>query len=268
MAPPPLEWDLLCGYFAARAIPGVESVDGGVYRRTIEVDGEPAVVELSPSLSARWPEAVHRRVRRLLALDLDVEAATSALAGDPVLGPLVARRPGLRPPGAWDPFEVGVRAIIGQQVSVTGATTLIGRLVRRHGTEVGALPAGLTHTFPHADELADADLDGVGLTRGRATAVRAYAGALASGTVRVDGTVPLDELVASIAALRGLGPWTAHYIALRVGQPDAFPAGDLGLQRALARPDRPSTVALTELARAWRPWRAFAAAHLWLSLAP
>jgi AraC family transcriptional regulator of adaptative response / DNA-3-methyladenine glycosylase II len=169
----------------------------------------------------------------------------------------------MRVPGAWNPFEVGVRAIVGQQVSVAAASTVTGRIVARHGAPVGGLaPLGLSHTFPSAATLAAADLDGLGLTRGRAAAIRGFAAAVAAGDVPLDGRLALDDLVAAIVAVPGLGPWTAQYVALRLGERDAFPTTDLGLVRALARLDGDGP-ALAERAEAWRPWRALAAVHLW-----
>jgi len=275
----PLPWPALLGYLAARAIPGVEAVVGQTYRRTITVEGDAGVLELAPGdddhLLLRlhlphWAGLIHvaNRARRIPNLDLDVEAAERHLRADPIVGAVVAGRPGLRPPGTWDPFEIGVRAIVGQQVSVAGATTLIGRIVARHGTPVGGLaPFGLHHTFPSPAVLAGADLDGLGLTGARVTAIGAFAAAVAKDEIRLDGSVPPDELVRSVTAVPGLGPWTADYLALRLGDPDAFPAGDLGLRRALAGPeraDRPGPAALAAVAEAWRPWRAVAATHLWL----
>lgn len=268
-------------YLALRAIPGVEAVAGGIYRRTVVVDGVPGVIEVARGgddhllLRARLSHRdglaeASRRVRRIFGLDIDLDAPRAALAGDPVIGPLLAARPGLRVPGTWDPYEIGVRAIIGQQVTVAGASTLAGRLVERHGERVldPAAP-GLTHTFPSPSRLAEADLDGIGLTRARAGAVSAFAAAVAADRVRLDATVPLEELVGAIAGVHGVGPWTAQYVALRMGQPDALPASDLGLRRALAEPGAgpvlPSAAEVTVRAGAWRPWRALAAVHLWTS---
>jgi len=271
----PLEWPAMLRYFAARAIPGVEHVAGGTYRRTIVVDGGAGVLELRLGGPGHLvlrrhlphgedPRALVHRARRIFNLDADVDDANAHLERDPAIGPLVMARPGLRPPGTWDPYEIGVRAIVGQQVSVAGATTVTGRIVTRHGTPVPGLEAfGLTHTFPPAERLAGADLDGLGLTGARIAAIRAFAGAIAADELRLDGSATLDELVATICAVPGLGPWTAHYLAIRIGERDAFPAADLGLQRALADPDRPTTAALQARAEAWRPWRAVAAIHLW-----
>jgi AraC family transcriptional regulator of adaptative response / DNA-3-methyladenine glycosylase II len=285
-----LDWPRLLAYFGHRAIPGVEQVEhggggrngdgagGGAYRRTVVVDGDPGVLEVVPGgpdhlvLRAHlphWEGLIHvvDRVRRMLGLDADLAGAHADLAGDPVIGPLVAARPGTRVPGAWDPLEIGVRAIVGQQVSVAAASTVTGRIVARLGSPVpGVAGLGLTHTFPTARALAGGDLDGLGLTRARAAAIRAWARAVDAGAVALDRSVPLDRLVAAVVAVPGLGPWTANYLALRLGEPDAFPATDLGLVRAFARlgvgggPE-----ALADAAEAWRPHRALAAVHLWQS---
>ncbi len=168
-------------------------------------------------------------------------------------------------PGTWDPYETGVRAILGQQVSVAGANTLAGRLVERLGTPVPGLDRfGLTHTFPSPETLAGADLDDVGLTSARAQAVCSFARAVADDAIRLDRSVGLDRLVSSIQAIDGLGPWTANYIALRLGERDAWPTTDLGLRRALAKHLRRSA-SPGEVAERWRPWRALAATHLWLA---
>lgn len=270
----------MLGYLALRAIPGIEAVTGGTYARTVVVDGVPGVIEVAragddqPGLRVRLeperPVDVAPRVRRIFGLDADLDAASEVLGADPVIGPLLAARPGLRVPGAWDGFEIGVRAIVGQQVTVPGASTLAGRLVGRHGTRLpGPAPPGLTHAFPPPATLAECDLDGIGLTRARARAIRAFAAAVAEDRVRLDRTVPLDELVDSIAGLPGLGAWTAHYVALRLGEADAFPASDLGLRRALSNGGSPAALPsareLMARAAAWRPWRALAAVHLWSS---
>lgn len=267
--PPPLDLDTMLDYFAARAIPGVEHVSATGYRRTIVVDGDPGVLEVLPGgddhllLRAHlphWEDMIHvvQRARRIFNLDADIAAATEHLRADRTLQPLLRSRPGLRPAGTWDPFETGVRAIIGQQVSIAAATTVTGRLVAVCGTSVpGLTELGLTHTFPTPETLADHDFDGVGLTKARAAAIRSFAGAVADDTVRLDRSVPLDTFVESVAALPGLGPWTAQYLALRLGEADAFPATDLALERTVAE--------LGASPEAWRPWRAHAAVHLWMS---
>jgi AraC family transcriptional regulator of adaptative response / DNA-3-methyladenine glycosylase II len=274
----PLDWDAMLGYLAARAITGVEHVSNRTYRRTIQVDGDPGAVEVTLGgpdhllLTAHlphWGGLIHvvQQVRRLFNLDAEIDAANEALAVDPLLGAAVRERPGLRIPGVWDPFEIGVRAIIGQQVSVAGAGTITGRLVARLGTPVqGLAQFGITHLFPTPDELADAELAGIGLTNSRIAAIHHFATAVRDGSVRLDRSLPLDAQVASVTAVAGLGPWTAHYLALRMGEPDAFPAGDLGLRRAIEAMSG-STVSPAEvgvIAERWRPWRAQAAVHLWL----
>jgi 3-methyladenine DNA glycosylase/8-oxoguanine DNA glycosylase len=159
-----------------------------------------------------------------------------------------------------------VRAIVGQQVSVPAANTIAGRLAERLGSRVPGLEQlGLTHTFPSPETVADADLADLGLPQARADAIRSFARAVAEDAVRLDRSVGLDQLVHSITAIDGLGPWTAHYVALRLGERDACPSTDLGLQRAFARGVRQSAASLGEHAERWRPWRALAATHLWLA---
>lgn len=268
----PLDWTALVEYLRARAIPGVEHVSGDTYRRTIVVDGDPGVIELRPGGREEivlvvhlphWEELIHvvERARRICGIDLDLAEAERHLARDDMIGPIVRAHSGVRVPGTWDPFETGVRAILGQQISIAAANTIAGRLVTRIATPVpGLSELGLTHTFPSAPTVADADLDGLGLPPARAEAVRAFAHAVAEGDVRLDRSASLEELVASVTAIPGLGDWTANYIALRLGERDAFPANDLGLRRALAGYAEGKPV---ELAERWRPWRALAATQLW-----
>lgn len=275
---PPLPWAEMLAYFRARAVEGVEHVADGLYRRTVVIDGDPGVIEVASGGAdhllmrahlPHWEGLIHhvQRARQIFSLDADVAGAEARLAADPVVGPLVAARPGLRPPGGWDPFETGVRAIVGQQVSVGGATTLVARLVRRHGTPVPGLgPLGLTHTFPSPAALADADLGGLGFTTTRERALHSFARAVANGKLDLDRSRPLEQFVAGVTATDGVGPWTAQYLALRMGEPDAFPGSDLGIRRALAAAlGRPVKGADAEaLAARWRPYRAFAATHLCL----
>ena len=284
---PPYDWDAVLAYRAARAIPGVESVADGRYRRVIDggrLEVAPAVAGTrlrdrpALALSLWLPggavglDRLVARARRMLDLEADPAAIADHLGHDKVLARRVARAPGMRIPGAWDPFELAVRAILGQQVSVAAATTLAGRLVTAFGTPLSAAApgVGLTHAFPSAARLAEAGetrLQGIGLTRARAATLAGVARAAADGTLVLDGARGLEATVESLCALPGIGPWTAHYVALRgLLEPDAFPAGDLGLRKALA--PRGSRVPLSEaalLARAerWRPWRGYAAIHLW-----
>ena len=271
---PPLAWHALLEFLAARAIPGVEAVDcaAGVYRRTVDIDGAPGVIEVwdvpreqALRLRAHLPAIeglVHlvAGVRRLFDLDADPKVVDRHLARDDRLRPLVRANKGLRVPGALDPFELGVRAILGQQVSVARATALAGKLVAQLGTPVpGIAPLGLTHEFPSAGVVADADLTTIGLTTARVRALQAFAGAIASGEITLDRGSGLDETVRALCALPGIGPWTANYVAMRAcGERDAFPASDLALRRALG--EDPEAVA-----EQWRPWRAYAAMHIWQS---
>jgi len=275
---PPLDWSGLLGFLAPRATPGVEAVAGGVYRRTIGLGDAAGTIEVRAAAGEphlvmrvrrrRLPEVVER-ARRLFDLDADPVRIADHLARSPELAPLVARRPGLRVPGAWDAFELAVRAVLGQQVTVRGATTLAGRLVRAFGRPLDRAEDGLTHLFPRPEALADTDLASIGLPRARAATIRGLARAVARGELVLDASRGLEDAVARLAAVPGIGAWTAHYIAMRaLGEPDAFPAADLGLRRALgngAGPLAPARVA--ERAEAWRPWRAYAAMHLWTALA-
>jgi len=278
---PPLAWEAMLDYFRGRAIAGVEHVSQESYRRTVRIDGDPGVIEISPGAHdhlllrihlPHWQGLIHhvQRARRIFNLDFDLDAARRDLRPDSVIGPLLEDRPGLRPPGTWDPFETGVRAIVGQQVSVAGANTIIARLVKRHGDPVANLhQLGLTHLFPTATALAGANLEDLGLTKARARAINAFARAVTDGAIALDRSMSLDRLLASITATAGLGPWTAHYIALRLGEPDAFPGSDLGLLRSLAvATGRNVTANEAEgLAEHWRPHRALGAIHLWLASA-
>jgi AraC family transcriptional regulator, regulatory protein of adaptative response / DNA-3-methyladenine glycosylase II len=270
---PPLAWPAMLSFLAPRAIPGVERIDldAGVYRRVVELADAPGVIEVwdEPGRDAlrlrvhlpSFDGLVHllASVRRLFDLDADPMVIDTALARDRTLRPLVRARHGVRVPGAIDPFEVSVRAVLGQQVSVAGATTLAGRLVERFGSPVPGIAAlGLTHLFPDPVTLAEADLTEVGLTRARARAVNTLAAAVASGELELHRARDLDHTLAELQALPGFGPWTAHYVAMRAcGERDAFPASDLGLRRVLG--DDPDA-----RAEAWRPWRAYGAVQVWL----
>jgi len=278
---PPYDWDTMTRFLAARAIPGVESVTAGVYRRTIACGRGHGVVTVRPApgrshlvATIHVTEVAHlasvvTRLRRLFDLDADVQTIGEHLASDPRLAPLVAAHPGLRVPGAWDAFELAVRAILGQQVSVAAATTLAGRLVAAHGVPLATPVAdgALCFVFPEPAALAAADLTPIGLTRARARALSTFAAAVVREPDLLSTASSLDAAVTRLSALDGVGDWTAHYIAMRaLREPDAFPASDLGLRRALATAaGRPSPRALVAAAERWRPWRAYAVLHLWLS---
>ena len=274
---PPFEWERLLGFLAGRAIPGVESVDGGVYRRSIAIAADTGWFEVARAepgalrVDIHFPDPAQllrivSRVRRLFDLDADPIPIGRELGRDPMIGPLVQKRPGLRVPGAWEGFELGVRAILGQQVSVKAATTLAGRLVERFGEplrypEGSAGAAGVTHTFPPPPVLADANIATIGVPSARGDSIRALAQAVASGELSLAGDADPACFRERVRELPGVGEWTAEYIALRaLGDPDAFPASDLGLLKA-TRCSTPRQ--LRERAEAWRPWRAYAVVHLW-----
>lgn len=201
------------------------------------------------------------RVRRLLDLDADPIAIAFDLGKDPFLAAAVSKRPGLRVPGAWDPFEIAVRGVIGQQISVAGARTLVGRLVRACGRPLPGASGSLTHVFPSPEAIAQADLDGIGLTRSRGAALRALASAVRQDPQLLDASRGLGETLEKLQRIQGIGPWTAGYVAMRgLGEPDALPVGDLGLRRALGA----STIAeVDRRVERWRPWRAYGTVHVW-----
>ena len=212
---------------------------------------------------------VVQRARAIFGLDFDLDAAHERLGTDATIGPMVRTAPGLRPPGAWDPFETAIRTICGQMVSVTSAGAIVARIVDRHGMPVPGLGGlGLSQTFPTPAILAEGDLDGLGLTATRVRAVRTLARSVADGSLRLDRGDPLERFVESACSLPGLGPWSAHYLAMRVGHADAFPASDLGLRRSLAElTGRSISARDAELfSQPWRPWRSLAATHLWFRL--
>jgi len=276
---PPYDWTAMLAHLAARAVAGVEEVVGEVYRRTTMDDGGGGTVEVrhdpaagSLAVTARLSgvrdlPAVLERVRRLFDVDADVETIANHLAPDALLTLLVAARPGLRVPGAWDGFELAVRAVLGQQVTVQAARRLAGRLVALCGAPLPGLPDGsLTHAFPTPERVAAADLRTLGMPAARrATLVGLAGAALADPDLLRPGT----DVAAAIRRLRavpGIGDWTAQYVALRaLRDPDAFPAADVGLLRGATAGGRtrPAPAALLRRAERWRPWRAYAAQHLW-----
>jgi AraC family transcriptional regulator of adaptative response / DNA-3-methyladenine glycosylase II len=261
---PPFDWTALLGFLAGRAIGGVEHLEGDIYRRTIVTSRGPGWIEVrragktALTLSIHCPDSselltIASRVRRLFDLDADPQVIAGHLRRDALLGPLVKARPGLRVPGAWDGFELGVRAILGQQVSVAGASTLAARLVRKLGQPVAFEVTGLTHTFPSPADVSTADL-AIGIPAARAEAIRQFARAVACGRVTFDAAVDSRAFQEELRSLPGIGPWTAQYIAMRaLSDPDAFPTSDLVLRRACGGSDR----------EPWRPWRAYAAMHIW-----
>jgi AraC family transcriptional regulator of adaptative response / DNA-3-methyladenine glycosylase II len=270
----------MLSFLGARAIPGVEIVSGNTYRRTIAIAGHSGVVSVAPAdknrinVAVRFPNIaalpqIIARVRRVFDLAADPDAIGAHLSLDPLLAPLISARPGLRVPGAWDGFELAVRAIFGQQITVPAATRLLGRLVEAHGMMLPTTTGdgeGLRYLFPPPARLAMADLAVLGMPKARAMSVTALAAALAADPTMFGRRASLEDAIAKLRALPGIGEWTAQYIAMReLREPDAFPAADVGLLRAMPSADgrRPSPAELLSCAERWRPWRAYAALHLW-----
>lgn len=280
---PPLAWEALTGFLGARAIPGIESLEGGIYRRTVRIDGHAGVIELSHleaenSLKLRvhlpsYGGLAHivAGARRIFDLDADPKVIYKHLSRDLRLRPLLKRMPGVRVPGTWDRFELAVRAVLGQQITVRGARTLAGRLVQNFGEPIEGLnDMRLNALFPTAERIANASqrrLQSIGLPQTRAATIRRLAASIEDGSVQLNAGQSLNKLVEELSSIPGVGPWTAHYIAMRAcGQPDAFPAGDLGLRRALAdNGEVPTPAEVTEHSKSWRPWRAYATTTLWLA---
>jgi AraC family transcriptional regulator, regulatory protein of adaptative response / DNA-3-methyladenine glycosylase II len=281
----PYDWEAMLSFLATRAIPGVEDVAEGRYRRSIALDGRQGWIEVARHKhgdaliatihfsSVKALPGIVARIRRVFDLAADIGAIAAHLAQDARLKPLVAARPGLRVPGAWDGFELAVRAILGQQISVGAARGLAGKLVQRFGQRlaIAGAPASLTHVFPPPEALAGADIAALGMPRARAAALAGLGATVAAEPGLFGASADLDTAIARLSALDGIGEWTAQYIAMRaLREPDAFPTADIGLLRALADGDgkRPSPAELLARAEAWRPWRAYAAIHLWAAEAP
>lgn len=281
---PPFDWGALLAFLAGRAVPGVEVVEGGRYLRTVALKGRRGWVSVERDDAGPGPETgalrvcvsvellpvllpLLARLRRLFDLDAEPQAILEHLGRDSLLGPLVARHPGLRVPGAFDPFEGALRAVLGQQVSVRAATTVAGRAAERFGEPADGAPPGLACHAPTAEALAAAspdDVAGIGIPGARARCVVALARAVAEGRLILEAGAPPDETRARLREIPGIGPWTADYVALRaLHWPDAFPAGDLGIRKALGGA---STEEARHAAEPWRPWRSYAALHLWESL--
>jgi AraC family transcriptional regulator of adaptative response / DNA-3-methyladenine glycosylase II len=287
---PPLAWEELLGFLAMRAIPGVERADPatGSYRRTVRLGKVTGWIAVAPDRAGRRAGGAGRpalraevslslagvlmplvaRLRGLFDLDARPAMVDAHLAADPLLRPLIARRPGLRVPGAFDAVEIAVRAVLGQQVTVRGATTLASRLVERFGAPIETPHGDLHRLFPGAETIAGARLDDIaslGMPGARARTVQAIAAAALDGRLPLATAVAApDASLAAMTEIPGIGDWTASYLALRLLRwPDAFPAGDVALRKALGGL---SPRAATERAAPWRPWRSYAVLHLWTSL--
>ena len=275
---PPFDWEELLAFLRFRAIPGIEAVDKVSYSRTVVMDGVAGSLRLTHQEDTRTllleldvPEpalflGMVERVRRLCDLDADMATINDLLGADATLAKWIRARPGMRVPGAWDGFECAVWAILGQQISVKAARTLATRLVARFGIpfESGKKP-GLSAHFPRPETLAEADLTVIGLPKARARTISGVAAAVAEGRVGFHSEQSLEEFVANWTALKGIGDWTAQYIAMRaMNLPDAFPAGDLVIRKVLGHPHEPlTTPAALARSASWRPWRAYAVLHLW-----
>jgi AraC family transcriptional regulator, regulatory protein of adaptative response / DNA-3-methyladenine glycosylase II len=269
---PPYDWEGMLNFLAPRAIPGVEMVEGGCYRRTIFLNEEQGHCEVSLDAKglallvriqfgdSRALFMIIERIRRMFDLSADWQKIAARLRKDPALARRVEMSPGLRVPGCWDGFELAVRAILGQQVTVKGASTLAGRLVEALGRPFLG-PRGLTHLFPKPEVLAEAKFEGLGLTVARGETIRGLARAVCDGKIGFEGIINTEEFLGRLCEIPGIGKWTAQYVAMRaLGEPDALPAGDLGLAHAL---DLKSAREIDERSQAWRPWRAYATMYLW-----
>lgn len=271
----------LARFFAARAVPGVEQVDGDTYLRSVRLPSGPGVVavrageddHVEATLRLTDPGDLDEAVaacRRLLDLDTDPAPIVEALGGDGLIGTIVRGTPGRRVPGVVDPDELAVRAVLGQQVSLAGAATLAARLVKAYGEPLEHPVGAVTHLFPSAAALARADPDQLAMPWSRRRALIGLAAALADREVVLDtAAMPLDEIERRLLALPGIGPWTAAYIAMRaLRDADAFMPTDLGVRRGLERLGRDGGPAgACAVAEGWRPYRAYATQHLWAQLA-
>ncbi|TMC39037.1 MAG: DNA-3-methyladenine glycosylase 2 family protein, partial [Chloroflexi bacterium] len=276
---PPLDWPALSAWLRTRALPGVAEVNGRVYRRTLRLPRGAGVVALEPvdthiqctlrlESMADLTSAV-RQCRRLLDLDADPLSVVEVLSKDRRLSSIVKKRPGLRAPGAVDGTELAIQAVLGQQVSLAAARTLSSRLVTAHGDVIKIADPTLTHLFPHAASIADADLARLGVPATRRATLRAVARAVADGTLALDPGADRTETYQQLVRLPGIGEWTAGYIVMRaLGDPDTFLPSDLGIKKAVARLGIGSNArAISDHAAAWRPWRSYATHQLWATLA-
>ena len=275
---PPYDWQTVLDFLRRRAIAGIELVTQDRYSRTIALGGAQGIVtvEHAPEKNAlrasvRFPKlssmpAIIARLRRVFDLGADPLTIAAHLAQDPVLSPLVRARPGLRVPGNWDGFELTIRAVLGQQITVVAARGLAARLVARYGKKLCAPEGALTHVFPDPRALAKADFAELGMPRSRAATISAVAQSVIAQPQLFEASSDLELAVERLRAIYGVGEWTAQYIALRqLREPDAFPASDIALMRAIAKIEGRAYSAAELLSRAgpWRPWRAYAAQHLW-----
>jgi AraC family transcriptional regulator of adaptative response / DNA-3-methyladenine glycosylase II len=273
---PPLAFEEMLAFLGKRAIPGIERVGADSYERVIGPADQSTWIRIRSSLDKpelhlemsrtdpRGIPQIVRQVRKLFDLDADILSAHSVLRNDPQLETGIQLRPGLRVPGGWDGFEILVRAILGQQVTVAFGTTLMTRLVERYGELRSNGIEGLDRAFPAPHQLVNAALENIGLPRARAETLRTVSRAIIEDRIHFRPAQRLDDFVEQLTALPGIGPWTAHYVAMRaLNHPDAFPAGDLVIQRVLGNGKRLNERETLERSQKWRPWRAYAVLHLW-----
>ncbi len=278
----PYDWVRLSQFLAGRGMPGIEFVTSEYYQRTIAIDGIHGIIEVRPVTGENYllakiqfPQVtalaqIVERLRRVFDLGANPTAIAAHLTTDRYLNPLVTNLPGLRVPGAWDGFELAVRAILGQQINIAAATTLASRLVAAYGEPLVAGDTGwadpsLKFVFPRPELLVGKDLTQLGIMKARSKSIESLAATLVENPFALQGFQTLEETVKQLCKFPGIGEWTANYITMRsLREPDAFPTNDLGLLRAMEKREQPMTKArLVELSEAWRPWRAYAAMYLW-----
>jgi AraC family transcriptional regulator, regulatory protein of adaptative response / DNA-3-methyladenine glycosylase II len=279
---PPYDWPTLVKFLAGRAMPGIEVVTIDSYQRTIAIEQSHGIIEVRPVwgenyliANIQFPKVtalaqIVERLRRVFDLSANTTLISAHLASDPYLASIVRLGSGLRVPGAWDGFELAVRAILGQQISVAAATTLASRLVAAYGEplvagDISWASPELRFVFPRPELLIGEDLTKLGMTGARSRAITALAATMTENPDPLRGFETLEDAIKQLCKLPGIGEWTAHYIAMRsLREPDAFPTSDLALLKAMEKREQPMTKArLSELAEAWRPWRAYAAMYLW-----
>lgn len=276
------DWDGMLSFIAPRVIPGVESIRDNHYQRSFRINDSRGWFKVTDcpkrhSLhlkiyleEGRKPtEQIVRRIRSIFDLDTDMRPILHKFRKDPLLSPAISAYSGIRLPGAWDPFEFTVRAILGQQISVKAATTLAGRVAAHCGPKcAGTYPEGMMTLFPTAEEICRADISGIGITSKRQATIQGLAGRIVDGKISLSAEQGLKIFVDSMCELPGIGPWTAHYVAMRALKiADAFPDGDLGVRKALQENGQmPTAKQAIARAEAWRPWRAYATLFLWKGL--
>ncbi len=275
----PFHWEAVLDYFHGRAIPGVEVIHNSAYSRAVEIDGHISFIRIKPShreshLAVTFYELPNQqlssaevRVRDMFDLDAEPLSISSHLSKDPYLASIISRYPGLRLLGCWDAFELSVRAVIGQQVTLKAASTILGRLTHRFGQPISKPPIPwITHVFPGADVLAQTRITGLGIPGKRAEALKHLAEKVRSRCILFDGSMDVDHVVHRLREIPGIGPWTTDYISMRgMRDPDAFPQTDLVIKKILERlknNENPGTD-INRRINSWRPWRAYAAMYLW-----